>query len=220
MNAILPAAGSATRMRGIPKFLLPFDLSGRSLIELHVENLLHVSNIIWIPTKPEFIFLLDALNFPADRVRIVPAVTENMTQTVQKIVDLDPSDYFQLVMPDTYFHGQLPYSTMKSKPEFVDLACWEIRKDQRGKLGQVKVENTKVIAIEDKNPNCEFDHSWGALTFNRDLMSLSKTSDPHIGFAVKSAVDKGLSVTCTIIQGKYFDCGTPSEYFSMLSEQD
>jgi len=53
MDAILPAAGLATRMHGIPKFLLPSSEEYDSLIGLHIDNLIKHCERIWIPTRPE-----------------------------------------------------------------------------------------------------------------------------------------------------------------------
>ena len=218
MNSILPAAGSATRMRGLPKFLLPSNDLFETLIENHVKHLLKISEVVWIPTRPEFEFLITALGFPKNRVRTVPVVTENMTQTIQAILEIDPSDSFELIMPDTYFQGELPYSAMMSQPKIAHLACWPIRDQQRGKLGQVQLVDSGVIDIEEKNPNCFYDLAWGALTFSRKLMDFASPTDPHVGYAVKRAIHLGERVFGTSIKGKYYDCGTPDEYFLMIRE--
>jgi hypothetical protein len=164
------------------------------------------------------VLLLDSLGIAKDRVVILPMTTDNMTQTVTKVLQIAKSKYFQLVMPDTFFHGEKPYATLKDKPELVDLACWSIREEQKGKLGQVLIEENKVIDIRDKDKNCDYAYSWGALTFNRELLNYSTAQDPHIGFAVKSALDSGEDITSRIMHGKYFDCGTPSEYLEMLEK--
>jgi hypothetical protein len=205
-------------MRGLPKFLLPCDNTYKTLIENHVEHLLSICEFIWIPIKPEFEFLIRGLGFPPSRIRTLPMVTENMTQTIQNVLEVDKSQYFQLVMPDTYFQGGLPYKTLDSEPDTADLACWTIREQQKGKLGQVNLINGLVTDIQDKIPNCEYEHSWGALTFNRSLLQYAKPSDPHIGYALANAIRGGRRLTGSIILGKYYDCGTPDEYLSMLQE--
>jgi hypothetical protein len=219
MDAIIPAAGLATRMRGIPKFLLPCDNSYTTLIELHIQQLLESCETIWIPTRPELVLLLDSLGLARDRVVVLPMQTENMTQTVNRVLTIAKSPHFQLIMPDTYFLGEKPYSLLKSEPSIVDLACWNIRLDQKGKLGQVQLDdNGVVLDIKDKVPTCEYPFSWGALTFARELMNYSNPSDPHIGYSVETALKSGEIVTARTMHGKYFDCGTPSEYLEMLQE--
>jgi len=218
LNAIIPAAGSATRMRGLPKFLLPCDKTYKTLIENHIDHLLSICEFIWIPTRPEYEFLIEGLGLPTSRVRTLPMITENMTQTIQNVLAIDNSQYFQLVMPDTYFQGTLPYTTLDFEPNIADLACWTIQEQQKGKLGQVSLVNGVVTDIQDKKLNCDYEHSWGALTFNRSLLNFAKSSDPHIGFSLASAIATGERITGINIVGKYYDCGTPNEYLAMLKE--
>ena len=84
-DAILPAAGSASRMRGLPKFLLPCDAEYTTLIERHISELLKVCETVWIPTRPEQTILLETLGLSSDRVVIVPMTTSSMTQTVLRL---------------------------------------------------------------------------------------------------------------------------------------
>lgn len=218
MNAIIPAAGSATRMRGLPKFLLPCDTKAKTLIERHIDQVISNVEIVWIATKPDYEFLIRGLGYPEEKVRILPMITDNMTQTIQRVLQIDPSECFQLLMPDTYFQGEQPYGLLESQPVMADVACWPIRHDQMGKLGQVKLDGNRITDVEDKNPNCLYDLSWGALAFNRILMGYAQNEDPHIGYAIQRAVRTGARIDGRIIRGKYFDCGTPSEYFQMLNE--
>ena len=50
MDAILPAAGSAERMSGIPKFLLPVTDDYKSLLENHLEKLSQICEKIYLST--------------------------------------------------------------------------------------------------------------------------------------------------------------------------
>lgn len=218
MDAIIPAAGLATRMRGIPKFLLPCDVAYTTLIELHIFQLLEHCETIWIPTRPELVLLLDSLGLAKDRVIILPMQTENMTQTVMKVLQISERQHFQLVMPDTFFFGEKPYAILDTEPKMADLACWKIRNDQRGRLGQVLIQDKRVVEMRDKDPSCLFEHAWGALTFSRALLNYAESTDPHIGYAVRAALLSGVPIAANIMNGKYFDCGTPSEYLSMLEE--
>jgi UTP-glucose-1-phosphate uridylyltransferase len=218
LDAVIPAAGLATRMRGIPKFLLPCDDEYTTLIELHISQLLQYCETIWIPTRPELVLLLDSLGLAKDRVVILPMQTENMTQTVMKVTQISKQQHFQLVMPDTFFFGEKPYGMLDPFPSIAELACWKIRSEQKGKLGQVLIDGKIVTEMKDKDPDCAFEHSWGALTFSRELLDYADSNDPHIGYAVRNALISGRPVTASIVHGKYFDCGTPSEYLNMLGE--
>jgi CTP:molybdopterin cytidylyltransferase MocA len=219
MDGIVPAAGLATRMRGIPKFLLPCDRSYTTLLENHLRELLEVCDTIWIPTRPEMVLLLDSLGIAKERVVVLPIVTNNMTETVKRVLSIASADYFQLIMPDTFFLGETPYKKLAAQPKIADLACWTIRQEQKGKLGQVLADKDGiVIDMKDKDPGCEYPISWGSLTFSRRLEPYMKDSDPHIGYAVKHALEDGGTITAQTIEGQYFDCGTPDEYLSMLEK--
>lgn len=219
MDAILPAAGLATRMRGIPKFLLPCDDKYVSLVEVHITQLLEVCETVWIPTRPESVPLLASLGIAQERVAILPIATATMTETVLRVLNLSSSPFFQLVMPDTYFSGEMPYGRLNRAPVCADVACWEIRDNQRGKLGQVRISDAGVaLELRDKDPHCPFVHAWGALSFSRELARHMRPSDPHVGYALAAAVEQGHAVTAFVLEGRYYDCGTPTEYLEMLNQ--
>jgi len=140
VDGILPAAGLATRMRGLPKFLLPCDDQYTTLIEKHVTKLLSTCETVWIPTRPEQTILLETLGLSSDRVVVVPMTTGTMTQTVLRLANISGAPRFVLVMPDTYFFGEQPYEYLATSKNELNLACWDIRPEQRGKLGQVLIE--------------------------------------------------------------------------------
>jgi len=215
MDAIIPAAGQAKRMRGIPKFLLPGDAAYRTLIERHIDNLASLVDTIWIPIRPEFVFLLESLNLPRQQVVIIPLASDTMTESVGRILQISSSESFYMVMPDTVYVGEQPYEKLLD-PDFITLACWEIRQNQKGKLGQVQIEGNFATSIRDKDANCEFPQSWGAMSFTRRISDYIDYSDSHIGFAAQKAVEAGEAVRAFRVNGAYFDCGTPHEYAEMV----
>jgi hypothetical protein len=122
-------------------------------------------------------------------------------------------------MPDTYFFGEQPYEYLATSKNELNLACWEIRPEQRGKLGQVLIEGGNkgtILDSKDKDPDCEFTHSWGAMAFDRSILNLAEASMPHTGYLIKPALLEGRSVEGSVMAGRYFDCGTPREYLQML----
>jgi hypothetical protein len=107
-----------------------------------------------------------------------------------------------------------------SVDSFASLACWKIRDEQKGKLGQVLVDQgNKVTDIRDKDINCDYELSWGAVSFSRALINYMEITDPHIGMAVAKSVKNGEDVNCLMVDGEYFDCGTPREYFHLLEKR-
>jgi hypothetical protein len=218
MNGILPAAGQASRMRGIPKFLLPCDEKYTTLLEYHCEMMLKKCELVWIPTRTEFVHLIESLKLPTDRVVVIPMNTASMTETVMRILGIAKADNFALTMPDTFFDLGQPLDYLDAKTEFVDLGLIKIRDQQRGKLGQCEFdEKGRVTKIVDKDYNCDIPFAWGALTFSRNLEKFMNSNQPHIGYAISQSIVDGCEVSSKIIPGNYYDCGTPSEYLSLLT---
>jgi hypothetical protein len=218
-DGILPAAGLASRMRGLPKFLLPCDENYTTLIERHIVEMLEVCEMVWIPTRPEQIILLESLGLSSDRVVIVPMTTQTMTQTVIRLCAISGAERFMMVMPDTYFLGEPPYEYLATSTSEMDLACWPIREEQIGKLGQVLIQGLPegvVLESRDKDPNCKWPHSWGAMAFNRGALSSAMTEMPHTGYMIPKLLESGVEVRAKVLDGIYFDCGTPREYLHML----
>ena len=189
MDAIIPAAGLASRMRGMPKFLLPADVNYKTLLETHIEQLSEICKNIYIATRPDLIPLIESLNFKFKNIKVIGLESKSMSETVLKTIEYSESDSFILVMPDTYFYGDQPYGYLDSNPEICDLACWKIRDKQRGKLGEVSFDNK---------------------------MNLIKIVDKQLenGFALASKE----KVTVKTLKGSYYDCGTPEEYLELFSK--
>lgn len=219
VDAILPAAGNATRMRGLPKFLLPIDLDYLTLIEYHAKNLKELCLRIWIPVNPDFENLLSKLDKLPNNCIVVPMRTISMTETVLNVVQMSDSKDFSMIMPDTFFLGEQPYRKL-SVDSCAKLICWKIREEQKGKLGQVLINQAnRVTDIRDKDVNCDYALSWGAMSFSRELINYMEITDPHIGMAVSKSVKNGELVKSLTINGDYFDCGTPREYFQLLEKR-
>ena len=218
-DAILPAAGRATRMRGLPKFLLPAGPDYLTLLERHVSALLESCETIWIPTRPEQTILIESLKISSDRVIVVPMQTETMTETIMRIAGISGANRFVMIMPDTFFAGEKPYGYLGDSTTPLTLAAWSIREEQQGKLGQIRISKLpsgEVLEAEDKNPACKFPHSWGAMAFSRDVIHYFSRDMPHTGYVIPKLIEAGIRVEAKVMSGTYFDCGTPTEYLEML----
>lgn len=219
MDAILPAAGLSSRMRGIPKFLLPVDIGYTTILEHHLENLTVICENIFLPTRKDLVPLIESLEFNIDKLKIIEIESETMSETVMKTIDKSNANHFILTMPDTYFTGESPFELLDRKPLICELACWKIRDEQRGKLGEVLIsEKNSVLQIVDKKPDNGFEFAWGALTFSRELIKYIDIKDPHIGYAVSNAIQKKEGIKALKLEGEYFDCGTPEEYLKLLEK--
>jgi hypothetical protein len=124
-----------------------------------------------------------------------------------------------MAMPDTYYLGEQPYEYLAQSSAAMDLACWPIRPEQAGKLGQVLISDKpagEVTDSRDKDPACIFEHSWGAMSFDRISISQATADMPHTGYIIPKLLSEGIPVRARIMDGQYFDCGTPREYLKML----
>ena len=205
-------------MRGLPKFLLPAGPDYLTLIERHLAAMLDSCNTVWIPTRPEQTILLESLGLATDRVVVVPMITQSMTETILRIGRISGASRFLMAMPDTFLAGEQPYSYLSNSSESMNLACWPIRPEQMGKLGQVLIDrsNNELLDVQDKSPTCVYEHFWGAMAFDRSVLDLADEHMPTLGDVLPKMLDVGLPVKTKVMDGDYFDCGTPSEYIQML----
>lgn len=212
---LIPASGYATRMNRIPKFLLPGNTLGDALLEIHINNAYDFYDNILIGTRPELLPLLNEKRL-GSKVQILSFKTSTMTETVLKLIEQSESEDFGLIMPDTYFLGENPHEFLSTLTEDFRLALWNIRESQRGKLGQVRTRGTSVVEVVDKDPNCDLENSWGALSFNRTFTELFDTEMPHVGYAIPKSFNEDFENAFKVLNGQYYDCGTPGEYFELV----
>lgn len=221
-QGILPAAGLASRLRGLPKFSLPIDSTFTTLLEWHVRQMLEVVDTIYIPIRAATRDVLESLDVLSRNVIAVEVETATMTQSVNAVLERSTASRFLLGMPDTWFSANSNvYEKLIATDSEVAIGCFPIRPDQVGKVGQVDLELgagnlAQVTRIVDKDPNCSFQHLWGAINFRRELMALSAPEDPHIGQALARWVDSDRAVSGVVAGDSYFDCGTGEEYWRLL----
>ncbi len=212
MIGIIPASGLATRFRGIPKFLLPAPGQATSLVEHHVIEMLEVCERVLVGVRPEYFKHLELGNF--DRVELIELETETMTETVMKLCAQSNSDKFLLTMPDTFFIGEKPTNQLVGLDDSdLQIAIWEYEDSYRGRVGQISInEYGNVLDSIDKSLDCTYPWFWGAMRFNRKVLSLMDPNTPAVGYVIRSAIQAGLQVQAKQIKGKYFDCGSFDNY--------
>jgi len=219
-SILIPASGSATRMRGLPKFLLPSGKDGLSLLEVHISNVAHFASEILIGVNPIFFNIVMEAGLELHGACVFPMQTLTMTETVLNLAGKSDSERFTVLMPDTAFSSVSSYQFAKMNHD-LNLSLWKIRIDQYGKLGQVSLNKEgTVIDCIDKDSTCTYEHAWGALTFNKKFINLLRPEFPHIGYGIVAAIEAKLDVFGTIVDGSYWDCGTPSEYIQYLKSKE
>lgn len=221
--AILPAGGKATRIYGIPKFMLP--MSGGSLIDIMLDRVRksgprYIAIAATSLTAPWF----DHLSAPD--VAIYTSTTGTMTGDIlaarRSFADGDDNVLFG--MPDTYFDGDDVFNKLALRANYADVvvAVWPIRDNQRGQGGQCLVvesdEGWHIEDVVDKDPDCPYDHIWGALAWRPVFWDFLTADMPHVGYGLQPAIDAGLDVRAVVMDGNYYDCGTSERYFEMIRD--
>lgn len=223
---LIAAAGLASRINGIPKFLLPItknkNLITNSFVWLEntgVEKFICATNETFQPILSK----LDGLdNFlRPDDIKIVN--TKTMNETINNIIPINAKedDIFTTIMPDTYFDDHELGKKMITKLESNNqldavVGLFRIRPEQLGKLGQCKIEEDRILKVVDKDPNCKFEYSWGVIVWRGRYSKYINDKDPHIGYSINTAIEDGAVVGYVNSDSEYYDCGTIDEYWKLI----
>ena len=220
---LIPCSGSASRINGIPKFLLPCKEG--NLIN-NTINLFKKNNInkIYISVSKENEHFIKPINEHDNDIKYIVKNTKTMSETVFNLVNIKSNKYI-LIMPDTYFLSQsniffkelTEMNFLLNKFDIV-VILWKIKEYQYGKLGQINIDNNKVIDIIDKDINCRYPYSWGIIGWTNKVNNLIDITTPHIGFIINTALKLNIDVGYIISTSEYYDCGTPDEYFKMIKD--
>jgi len=224
---IIPAAGSATRMGGIPKYLLPANLNADPIIKFHLQ-MAHEAELDCIvvthPSMTEFVREL-IRTWKFSNVHVLPLISKSMTFTILEAIKLFDSkvDVFSISMPDTFFEESNGFRSdflLQLRSCAPSLGLWRIQDSQIGKLGQVKIDfdSKRVVSMMDKNPYCDFEFSWGMMALNLHTIQALHEDDAHPGISFEKLLDLE-HISYSLATGSYIDCGTPKEYFSFLNRQ-
>jgi len=216
IKTFLPAAGLASRMKGIPKFLLPIN-DKKTLLSFHLENLLELkNNELVIGTSNSFFKNLKDIY---SDLNISEIKSNSMVETVIKL-KLEVERLSLVVMPDTYFSNYEIVSEMREKLSSTNLdvvlGIWEIKSKQRGKLGQCKIEGEFITEVIDKDFNCKEEFFWGLIMWKPKFNEYISTNDPHFGVSLNRAISEKLKIGFVKGKEQYFDCGTFDEYLALV----
>ena len=221
MIGILPAAGNATRINGLPKYLLP--IPNTYLLDWHVQGMLASGcRRVFAGANSQNAVLLDLY---APNALVYTARRHNtMTQTiisgyVQAIEENYSNDLCLFGMPDTYWTDNSVYWRLAAQIKtggHVAVALCPLRPNQYRSMGCVEVEGNQVTAVVDKPEWSIFSYGWGALAWTPPFWDYLRPDDPHVGYALPRAIEAGLDVRAVKMDGSYYDCGTPEGYFECV----
>jgi dTDP-glucose pyrophosphorylase len=218
MIGIIPAAGSASRMFGIPKMLLPTP--GGVLLDVLAERMAGVTTHLFTGTRSGlFGMLAGRLSSAAHTVYL--ANTATMSQTVKLAEHYAPDQPVVFGMPDTWIEDDQAFVKLAAAIDDgaeVAVGLFHVRPGQRNG-GLCAVEADRVVDVVDKPEVCAYPYIWGALAWRASFWPLIHSADPHVGYALPRAIAKGLTVRAVLLDGAYWDCGTPDDYFDCIARQ-
>ena len=223
---LIAAAGKARRINGIPKFLLPIKKHNNLLS--NTTNWLENSGVdnIYLGTNKTFENLIKNLDLFSKKIKsknLEVVTTNTMNETINKLIPktAKPDDIFITMMPDTYFddHG-LGRKIIKKleKEENLEavVGLFQMREDQRGKLGQCQVNDNFITEVIDKSESCNFKYIWGVIAWRNSYGKYIVNSDLSIGLSINRAIKDKKQVGFVVSSSTYFDCGSIDEYWKLI----
>lgn len=211
---IIPAAGKAERMNGIPKMLLP--VPGGTLIERLIARMERVGQVI-VGTRPVNYELLAGVC----SATVFQTQTQTMSETVLRARSfVMPRTPVALGLPDTYFEDGDVFPKLVA--ELLDgadvaVACFRTRPEQRHKLGMVEIAGCDVLRVEEKPAQTALEWAWGALAWKPKFWDVISPKMPHVGYALPLALAGEMDVRAVRMNGGFWDCGTSDEYFALIN---
>lgn len=216
MIGILPAAGSASRLYGLPKWALP--IPGGYLLDRHIDEMLAAGcEPIHVGANDNNYSLLREYA-PTEEVYIAERY-ETMTQTVMSATRYNDTVLFG--MPDTYLPTGVYQHLAKSIAVGADVAVAVFRarpgQHRHGGMCRVHRKTFQVLEVVDKPEETDLMFIWGALAWQPAFWEYMQPNDPHVGYALPRAIADGLDVRAVNGEGGYYDCGTIEGYYEALT---
>jgi hypothetical protein len=214
---ILPASGKASRVGGIPKFCLPIS-DEKCLLQWHVDQMLEVCDEVRVSTKSEWVPIVQNMNM---NIKLIALEPSTMSHAVKFLVG-DYNDTVLIGMPDTYIHNTEKniYKEMINIPGDLVLGTWECDDNLRGRVGQILLSGNKIIASNDKSPDCEYPHMWGTMLFRKNMVRYIDPDLEHPGKQIQEWIDMNLEIRSSSSGGKYMDIGTFLGLKKLYKEMD
>ena len=207
MIGVLPASGSATRLNGLPKFILPIE-DGQSLLQWHVKLMSSACTSVTVLTRQCWIPLVQDLKLDATLVQKEPST---MADAVLHVVHNQSQDVV-IGMPDVYIHNSRDnfYKKLVEGHGDIVLATWDfIPETMNGKVGQVLADNVgNVLSVVDKDFDCGYPEMWGAILFRNSSTSLIDPAGGSVISRINQWIAEGVKVTRVKMSGEYIDAGT------------
>ncbi len=223
MIGIIPAAGHSTRIYGLPKFLLPIAnsyLLDQLTAHMHGANVDH----ILLGTHPKHYQLFsDLMNDHDWHVYPYWCDTTTMNETVLAARGRAGNHDILFGMPDTYWTDEGVYQRLAQTLNdevgvIASVALWYTPEQYRHKRGMCALDasGNLITGVLDKPEKTGKTFGWGAMAWSSTFWQYILPEDAHVGFALQRAIDDDQKVQGVVMDGQFWDCGTPDEYFDCI----
>jgi hypothetical protein len=156
-------------------------------------------------------------------IKLIVREPTTMSDAVKFMIG-DYNDTVFIGMPDTYIlnaPANIYKEMMKETNADLVLGVWECGDDLKGRVGQVLVRSeSRVIASEDKAPDCNYPHMWGTMLFQKNMIRYIDPNLDHPGKQIQDWIDNGLNIKAVAPGGKYMDIGTLRGLKQLYKEMD
>lgn len=218
MIGLIPTAGRATRIHGLPKYLLP--VPGGYLLERMLNR---ISVPCYIGANPDNAALLETCKRPEDTVYQV--TTETMCETLLAARPYAGDEPVLMGMPDTYWTDKLVFKALQRRIEAGSVcvaAVFKVSAETASRLGVCipqRIEHDILLdGIEDKQPQSEAQWVWGAMAWRPEFWEFIDPADPNPSASMNRALAAGVPIPLYFADGSYYDNGTPEGYFQCIRE--
>lgn len=216
MIGLMPAAGYATRLQGLPKQLLPVGettLLGRMTAQM-VDG--GANRVYAIANSRNWGILSTCA---PDGLDVHMHNSRTMAETVLEGRKLAGSEPVLFGMPDTYVQEPGVFGIIAEMVQEADLVVgmFETRPEQRSSLGMVAPWGVRPRVIDKPTDPGPLQYAWGILAWNAPFWDFIKKEMNHVGDAINpwEAVHPDRTVF-VLLPGLYWDCGTFEEYAHLI----
>lgn len=235
---IIPAAGTATRFGGAPKFLLPSPekkssgggaLASKpdSMIRLHAKMQSSFCDVVVIVTRPEWHQIVQKQVTDMKDVLVLSCETKSLGATIRIACSVGSTftqtPVFFLSLPDTYFDFEGAKSGLESLTDFgsdLQMLCWKTGTNSEGRFGEVELaEDGQVTQHVDKPGKTQFKHFWGALVMSPRFVEKIGPESESLSAPINEEIlgqQYGGAVRSVVVNSAYYDLGTIAGYQDLL----
>ncbi len=217
---LIPAAGRAERLHGLPKYLLP--LPDGFLLRTTVQRVKAVGADPMIAANDE------NYNLITRYAGVEPGVSVNVTKpahgmpgTILNLIRFAYAGYrgYLCIMPDTYWSDKtlLPrmVDAMRSGADLV-IGAFRAAPGQSAKLGMIDNAGGRLVIRDKPGVLSELILAWGVLLWQHPLLPFIDPDDPHMGDFINRVSMAGCRVDVVTAVGRFWDCGTFDEYAELI----